>query len=96
MADGLRRHLPGGVAILVKGAPVCVLCAFIQFVLGVALSTTAIVALFGAAGIGGIPTLVRAVRPSGSESQTLDGSGNLPSGTPPRDLVTRSPRRTPR
>jgi hypothetical protein len=53
------------VAILVKGLPVCALCAFVQFVLGVALSATAIAALFGAAGIGGVPALVRALRPTG-------------------------------
>jgi hypothetical protein len=73
LADGLRRHLPGGVAILVKGTPLCMLCAFVHFVLDVALPATAIAALLWAC-IGGIPTLVRAFRPTDSDSRTLDAS----------------------
>jgi len=74
LAEGLRQHLPGGIAILVKGTPLCMLSAFLHFVLDIALPVTAIAVLLGAAGTGGIPPLVRALRPANSQSHAIDGS----------------------
>jgi hypothetical protein len=55
VAVGLRRHLPGGVGLLVKGVPLCGLGAFLHLVLGVDLSTSAAVAVLAHLGIGRVP-----------------------------------------
>jgi hypothetical protein len=85
LADGLRQHLPGGIAILVKGTPLCMLSAFIHFVLDVALPPTAVAVLLGAAGIGGMPPLVRALRPTDRQSHAIDGSA--PDNPPPGHIA---------
>lgn len=41
VADGIGRYLPAGVGILVIGIPICVLAAFVHFVLGVSTPMTA-------------------------------------------------------
>jgi hypothetical protein len=41
VADGIERYLPAGVGILVIGIPICVLAAFVHFVLGVSTPVTA-------------------------------------------------------
>jgi hypothetical protein len=74
LAQGLRRHVPGCVAIVVKGTPLCMLCAFFHLVLGVALPATTVAALLGATGIGGTPSLARAIRRTNSRFRSLDGS----------------------
>lgn len=86
LADGLRRHLPGGVAIVVKGTPLCMLFAFVHLVLGVPVPATAIAALLAAAGVGGIPPLLRVLRPTESETQALNASApDEPVGHPSLD-----------
>jgi hypothetical protein len=54
LAEGLRRHLPGAVGLIVKGLPLCAFLAFSHFALGVDLLPAT---LYGATGIGALRLL---------------------------------------
>ena len=58
VAEGCRKHLPGAVGIVAKGAPLCAIAGYAHFVLGMNVPQTALGLLIAAVG-GGAVALAR-------------------------------------
>jgi len=70
LAEGFRQHLPDAVGIALKGSLLCVLAAFVHFVLDVGVTPTLLGAVAGGAGLGGAAVL------RGSRRKTDDDSSD--------------------